>query len=222
MQALILTQQGADIFYNHSMQNITRKILYFTVALCTVSQTPTWAAGSEPLVLAAGAAVDNHFSSHPQTWEQVIAKLRKRPGYRPSVRKMGLFVTLSKHGETRACWGNLTNQYRDDLEAVVYTTELALTKEYRHPPIKSSELVDIKPQVTLIEAIEPITGKGRATGSLQPMVDGLMARSQGKSGILLPGEAKDPYFQVMQCKLKAGIKPSEPCQLYRIKAHVIR
>jgi AMMECR1 domain-containing protein len=88
--------------------------------------------------------------------------------------------------------------------------------------VQAREVEELKAQVTIIESVIPVMAKGKVPGSLQPLVDGLMARSGGKSGILLPGEAKDPYYQVMQCKLKAGITPNEPCQLYRIKAHVIR
>ncbi len=77
---------------------------------------------------------------------------------------------------------------------------------------------NLKCQVTVVERIEPV-----ARGvTLNPLIDGLMVRAGSKAGVLLPGEASDPHYQVMQCKLKAGITPKEPCQIYRMRAHVYR
>ncbi|MBY0405881.1 MAG: AMMECR1 domain-containing protein, partial [Cyanobacteria bacterium] len=132
----------------------------------------------------------------------------------PSFRKpAGVFVTLSKNGKPRACWGSLFPEQRDVVQSTIITTIGALTKEYRYAPIKQSEIKDLKPQVTLIRGIEPI----QTISSINPLRDGLMVRSGAKSGIILPGEVKDAFYQMVQCKLKAGISPGEPFQMYRIK-----
>lgn len=166
---------------------------------------------------AAQMTIINHFSAHPKTLSSLVKSLNEaqNPQYKES---KGLFVTLSKEGKTRACWGSINPTEPDLVRAAVFTTEGALTKEYRYPPITRGEIEDLKVQITVIERVEPVN---RRT-SLRPLLDGLMVRSGGKAGVLLPGEASDPHYQVMQCKLKAGITPTEPCQIYRIKAHVIR
>lgn len=130
----------------------------------------------------------------------------------------GLFVTLSKHGETRACWGAIAPLNRDLVRGTIYTTEAALTKEYRFPRIRASEWQTLKPQVTVIRAIEPIA----SSSGQDPMRFGLMVRSGGKGAVLLPGEASDPHYQLVKCKLKAGISSQQPCQLYRIRADVFK
>ncbi len=130
----------------------------------------------------------------------------------------GVFVTLSRKGKTRACWGSVTPQYPDLILATIYATEGALNKEYRFASIDKHELSFLKPQVTVVRALEPV-GSFR---ELNPVLHGLMVRSGGKAAVLLPGEAVDPYYQMIQCKLKAGINPKSSCQLYRMKCNVFQ
>lgn len=134
----------------------------------------------------------------------------------------GLFVTLSTNGQTRACWGSLEPHYENLVEATVYTTTQALKHEYRYKPISENEWQHLKPQITIVNNLEPILGGARGLSSQNPLRDGLFVRSGGKTGVLLPGEVRDAYYQLVKCKLKAGIKPKEQCQVFRVKADVIR
>jgi len=168
-----------------------------------------------PLNKIARAALDNHFSAQPKSLTEMVKTFTIPKIYKKS---KGLFVTLSKSGKTRACWGSINPQEGNLVAATVLACEEALSKEYRYPPIRKSELAALKCQVTVIEKIEPVSRHA----SLNPLVDGLMVRSGARAAVLLPGEASDPHYQVMQCKLKAGITPQEPCQIYRMRAHVFR
>jgi len=131
-------------------------------------------------------------------------------------RSAGVFVTLSRAGKSRACWGSVFPEHQDLVKATIYATLGALTKEYRYSPVRSNEWKLLKPQVTVVQAVEPIAG----LWAQNPLLDGLMVRSGGKAAVILPGEARDAHYQLRQCKLKAGIRPGEPCQLYSIKAEV--
>jgi AMMECR1 domain-containing protein len=145
-----------------------------------------------------------------------LAKLAEQfPADQSGIRPAGVFVTLSKDGKSRACWGSLTPD-KDLIKSTIYATIGALTREYRFTPVRSDEWRQLKVQVTLVRSLEPI----RRISDQNPMLDGLLVRAGGKSGLLLPGEASDAHYQLVQCKLKAGIKPGEPCQLYRIRADV--
>ena len=53
-----------------------------------------------------------------------------------------------------------------------------------------------------------------------PLIDGLLIQGANKSAVLLPGEISDPYYQLVKCKLKAGIQKGESYQLYSFKAAV--
>lgn len=128
----------------------------------------------------------------------------------------GVFVTLTRNGKTRGCWGSVYPQYDSVARATVYATIGALTKEYRFAPIKAHEWQKLRPQVTVVRRVEAIN----SISGQDPLRDGLLVRSGGKSGVLLPGEASDAYYQLVQCKLKAGIASGESCQLYRLKVEI--
>ena len=168
-----------------------------------------------PLNKIASATLFNHFSDHPKNYNELVKSFEVPPIYK---RSKGLFVTLSKNGKTRACWGSIQPQEGNLVAATVVACEEALTKEYRYPPVRKNEINDLKCQVTVVEKMEAVG----AHVSLNPLLDGLMVRSGSRAAVLLPGEASDPHYQVMQCKLKAGIKPQDPCQIYRMRAHVFR
>lgn len=133
-------------------------------------------------------------------------------------RPAGIFVTLSRKGKTRACWGSINPQYSDLVTGTIYTTEAALTKEYRFKKIKFDEWQSLKPQVTLVREVQPI----HSMSDQNPMQFGLMVRSATRAAVILPGEASDAHYQLVICKLKAGISSTQPCQLYRIKADVFK
>jgi len=134
----------------------------------------------------------------------------------PAFRKRaGVFVTFSKNGKTRACWGALEPRFDDLVQATVFTTEQALTDEYRFKKITAEEISSLDPQITVVTKVEPLHGLSEQN----PRLYGMLVRSGGKSGIILAGETTDPYYQLVQCKLKAGITRNEPCQMYRIQAN---
>ena len=132
-------------------------------------------------------------------------------------RSAGMFVTLSRKGKTRACWGSVNPQYPDLVKGTVYATEAALAKEYRFHKVRASEWNTLKAQVTIIKSIEPITNlEGQ-----NPLAYGLLCRAGGHGAILLPGEASDATYQLIQCKVKAGLDPHKPCQMYRVITNVL-
>jgi AMMECR1 domain-containing protein len=128
----------------------------------------------------------------------------------------GVFVTLSRNGKPRACWGSAYPQYKTVSEATVYATLGALTKEYRYPPVQKSEWPLLKPQVTVVKALQPVN----RLAVINPLRDGLLVRQGGRAGVMLPGEARDATYMLVQAKLKASIRPKEKFQLYRIVADV--
>ena len=132
--------------------------------------------------------------------------------------RAGIFVTFSKRGKTRACWGSVEPHYANLVEGTIKTTALALSNEYRYIPLKASEIKELKPQITVVKKVVPINN----LHTLNPTLDGLMVRLGTRTGVILPGEASDPYYQLMLCKVKARISPRENCQLYRIIADVYK
>ena len=128
----------------------------------------------------------------------------------------GVFVTLSKNSATRACWGTVYPQQGDIVHEIVFSTLGALTKDYRFKPVRKSELADLKIQVSIIRGITPVVN----VSSIDPLRDGIMVRAGGRSGVILPGEAVDAYYEFVLARLKAGIKPAEPCQIYKLRVEI--
>jgi AMMECR1 domain-containing protein len=149
--------------------------------------------------------------------DRLLSEMLNEPTKDPRFqKKAGVFVTLSRHGKSRACWGSVDSDGTDLVQSTVRATLEALNNEYRYKPVSVFEWKTLKPQVTIINEVEPIV----SIRSLNPLRDGLLVRAGGKSGVLLPGEASDAVYELVQCKLKAGIKPGEPCQLFRLKAQI--
>jgi AMMECR1 domain-containing protein len=161
-------------------------------------------------------AIAVHF--HASKYTSLESLIRQTPVCAEYRRTCGLFVTLSKNGKTRACWGSIHPQNQDLVSATVHNTESALTKEYRYPRIRPNEWQLLKPQVTVIRGIEPISSI-RDQNALRY---GLLVRYGGRGAVLLPGEASDAHYQLVKCKLKAGIPVDQPCQLYRLQADVFK
>lgn len=164
------------------------------------------------LVQKTGELYFNQSASDP-SWQHLLQNARLSIRY-PKPR--GVFVTLSRDGKPRACWGSAYPQYKTVSEATVYATLGALSKEYRYPPIRKSEWPLLKPQVTVVKALQPVS----RLAAINPLRDGLLVRQGGKAGVMLPGEARDATYMLVQAKLKAGIAQKEKFQLYRIVADV--
>jgi AMMECR1 domain-containing protein len=138
--------------------------------------------------------------------------------YRINGLKGGVFVTLSKNGKTRACWGFMHPQNNNLIQDTIQATLGALNKEYRYAPIKKSEINDLKIQITIINSIQPInTIKGQ-----NALKSGLFVRAGNKSAVILPGEALNAQYQLILAKQKAGIALHEKYQLYSLKAQIFK
>ncbi|MEB3285955.1 MAG: AMMECR1 domain-containing protein [Vampirovibrionales bacterium] len=158
----------------------------------------------------AGKTIEAYFENPPASYAAFAAKFPVAQDYR---RQAGLFVTLSQNGKSRACWGALTPSQGDLVKQTVFATIDTLTKDYRYAPIRKSEWRELKPQVSIVEGIEPI----RSYRQLNPLRDGLLLRSGAKSGVILPREARDAYYQWVMARKKAGVSIHDPQQLYRLR-----
>ena len=134
------------------------------------------------------------------------------------IKPVGVFVTiLDKNNHSKGCWGRLYPQ--NNLEESIITAAIdAATKDYRVRPLQKSDLSEVKFQVSFVTKIYPVS----SIRSINPYRDGLMVQSGSKSGIILPGEATDAYYQMVMAKLKAGINPKEKCTLFQLITKVYK
>jgi AMMECR1 domain-containing protein len=168
------------------------------------------------LPMLAKEAISIHF--HESKYHSLNELLAATPVCTDYRQPVGLFVTLSRGGKTRACWGSINPKGWNQVEATIRTTEEALTKEYRFPRVREDEWPKLKAQVTIIRGLEALSNIYEQNA----LKYGLMVRSGGKGAVLLPGEASDAHYQLVLTKLKAGIPVEQPCQIYRIRADVYK
>jgi AMMECR1 domain-containing protein len=183
--------------------------------ICLSTLTGGNSAHAETLPAVVRETMQTYFED-PKADEVLLQRLKQSSADHSYHRKGGVFVTLSRNGKSRACWGSVSATGGDLVQETIEATVAALTKDYRYKPISRSEWRTLKPQVTVIDAVEPVDG----IRTINPVRDGLMVRAGGKSGVLLPREALDPTYQLVQCKLKAGITPGESYQIFRLRAQV--
>lgn len=131
---------------------------------------------------------------------------------------VGVFVTvLDSNNKSRGCWGDLYPQ-ANIKEAVLNAALGAIKRDYRYDPPALYELKDMKFLVSVVSQITPVD----SIRAINPFRDGLLVQSGSKGGILMPGEAVDAHYQMVQCKLKAGIQPDEPYNLFKLVTKVYK
>ncbi len=123
----------------------------------------------------------------------------------------GVFVTITRDGKTRGCWGTVHPQRATLAEEIAVASVKALRYDYRHQPIARSEWPALRFYVSLVGPMVPVA----SAAEISPLRDGLFVTARGRGGVLLPGEARTARYQVAECRKKAGLKPREPALMYR-------
>jgi len=129
------------------------------------------------------------------------------------LKQAGTFVSLKKHGQLRGCIGTILPQYKNVIEEVVHNAISAATRDPRFAPVRKEELAELTISVDVLSEPEPAKG----LSELDPRKYGVVVRSGGRSGVLLPDleGINTAAEQVAIAMQKAGINPGEPVELYR-------
>ncbi|HEY9855331.1 MAG TPA: AMMECR1 domain-containing protein [Stenomitos sp.] len=128
----------------------------------------------------------------------------------------GVFVTITRDGKTRGCWGTVQPERATLAEQIAVAAVKALRYDYRHQPISRSEWPELRFYVSLVGPMTPVS----SPAALSPLRQGLFVTAGGKGGVLLPGEAKTARYQLAECRKKAGLRPRERVMMYRFNTVV--
>jgi len=132
-------------------------------------------------------------------------------------RRAGTFVSIHKHGMLRGCIGTIEPTQTNVAQEVIQNAISAATQDPRFPPIVSEELADLDIKVDVLGEPEPV----ESLEELDPRRYGVIVKStrDWRKGLLLPDlEGVDTVeYQVDVARLKAGIGPDEPIELYRFE-----
>ena len=122
------------------------------------------------------------------------------------------FVTLMLHGELRGCVGTL-EAYRPLAEDVRDNAVAAAFHDPRFEPVTRAEFGDLRVEVSLLSATEPLLVKDEAAAraALRPHVDGVVFEYQQHRSTFLPQvweQLPDPAGFLAHLKRKAGLPKS--------------
>lgn len=155
------------------------------------------------------------------TQEAIAAHLAGKPYTPPSLPALaapaGVFVTYSREGATRACWGTVHPTRQSAIEEIAANAVKALSHDYRQRAVSAHELAGLVAHVSIVGPLMPVADEH----ALQPRRHGLLVAAPGKGGVLLPGEALTAAWQVATCRRKAGLKSNERASMYRFETAVI-
>ncbi|MHB2018119.1 MAG: AmmeMemoRadiSam system protein A [Candidatus Xenobia bacterium] len=128
----------------------------------------------------------------------------------------GAFVCIkTRDGELRGCIGTVEASRPSRGHEIVHNAIGAATRDNRFLPIGMADLPLLQYTVDLILPLQPIDD----ARALAPERYGLLVRSEGRTGVLLPGipEIRDGATQLRLACRKAGIGARERLNLYRFE-----
>ena len=131
--------------------------------------------------------------------------------------KSGVFVTIENNNKLRGCIGTYLPTKNNIAEEVISNAISAATNDYRFLPIQEDELNKLSYIVYLLSPPKPV----KDISELDPKKYGILVKSFGKSGLLLPDlEGIDSTEkQIIIACHKAGIDPvTEPITIFKFSA----
>ena len=129
--------------------------------------------------------------------------------------RSGAFVSIKKLKQLRGCIGTLEACEPNLAMEIIENSLKAALHDPRFSPVTSEELQDLSYSIDVIRPLEKIL----TIKELDPNIYGLVVRSNGKQGVLLPDlEGVDSTEeQIRICRAKGKISDGVPVEMYRFK-----
>jgi AMMECR1 domain-containing protein len=145
----------------------------------------------------------------------VAAEVRGEPPPRIEGRSppRPVFVTIERRGHVVGCRGSLVCRGRSLEAEVVLAARAAAGHDPRYPPLGRADLADFRVTVTVVDRLQAL----ERVDALTP-AEGLVLRSGGRTGVVLPWEGRDPQVRLGWAYRKAGVAPGTSCKLDRLIA----
>ena len=135
--------------------------------------------------------------------------------YPPAARRAGAFVCLKARGQLRGCIGT-TEPTRVTLAAeIIENAVAAAARDPRFDPVGPDELPDLAITVDVLSVPEPVADHAQ----LDHRRYGVIVQAGARHGVLLPDieQINSIQEQIATVRLKAGIGPDEPVELFRFE-----
>jgi len=134
--------------------------------------------------------------------------------------RSGTFVSIKKLKQLRGCIGTLEPCEPNLAKEIIENALKAALHDPRFSPVTAEELQHLTYSIDVVRPLEKISD----VSELDPTVYGLVVRSNGKQGVLLPDlEGVDSTAEQIQiCRAKGKIPDDEPIEMYRFKVERFR
>lgn len=134
--------------------------------------------------------------------------------------RSGAFVSIKKLQQLRGCIGTLEPREPNLAMEIIENALKAALHDPRFSPVTPEELQDLTYSIDVVRPLQKVSDMSE----LNPDVYGLVVRSRGKQGVLLPDlEGVDSTEeQIRICRAKGRIPNDEPIEMYRFKVERFR
>lgn len=121
----------------------------------------------------------------------------------------GAFVTLSRRGHTRLCWGTMAPRGASFMEDLWLSAMRVPHWDLRQGPIQAAERRGLMATVAMVGRSWPL-GDWRL---YRPRSQGLWLHGSRGGAVLLPGEAATAAWAVARLRASAGLRPREAARM---------
>jgi AMMECR1 domain-containing protein len=128
--------------------------------------------------------------------------------------RSGVFVSAMLGNAPRCCMGALYPTKQTVAEEIIAAACAAAGNDLRFPAVKPSELGCLRLIVSVIAPPEAISNPWQ----LDPVTEGLAARSAKTTGVVLPGETPHRERMVQWARTRSGAEAGERGQWFRVRA----
>ena len=134
--------------------------------------------------------------------------------------RSGAFVSIKKLQQLRGCIGTLEPCEPNLAMEIIENALKAALNDPRFSPITLGELQDLTYSIDVVRPLEKVSD----VSDLDPKIYGLVVRSNGKQGVLLPDleGVNSTEEQIQICRSKGKIPGDELIEMYRFKVERFR
>jgi len=134
--------------------------------------------------------------------------------------RSGAFVSIKKLKQLRGCIGTLEPCEPNLAMEIIENALKAALHDPRFSPVTAEELQDLTYSIDVVRPLEKVS----SIEELDPRFFGLVVKSNGKQGVLLPDleGVNSTEEQIQICRSKGKIPDDEPIEMYRFKVERFR
>lgn len=122
----------------------------------------------------------------------------------------GVFVALILDGKVRGCMGTVYPMEASLAEEIACTARMAATSDPRRPPVNADEVARLDYCVSVVGRLRRCAPEE----PVDPRTEGVIVMANGRSGVILPGEARTSAYEIAWAKREVGVGPADAFELF--------